>query len=131
MEKIKYYDEDGLVSELESDDYAVYALSKVLAVQLREKVSEKEAFISLALLIKEVEVDLDNNLLSKSDTYELVTYLMMKYKIHRMEDSCDEVDVHKKDSLDIKIDNEQLFIATAYVSAYGFIKHWNQPDEAK
>ena len=125
MEKIKYYGKDGLVAELESDEYALYALSKVLAEKLKEKMTARKAFV-FALELYDMVFDCDENLVEESDMHELAAYFMMKNKIKSVEDALKDADDNIKSKLNIPgIDKDGILIAFAY---YSIITHINELD---
>ena len=125
MEKaIKYYGEKGYVDEYEPNDYVVHAMSKALAVQLKEKITHKEAWL-LALELSPEAYDCEKDLMGGSDVYEIVMYFTMKNKIASLSDAWDDMSEELVDELKMfKADKEQMLIAIAYAACCGFIKDW-------
>ena len=116
MEKIKYYGKEGLIAELEPYEYSLYALSKVLAEKLKEKITTRKAFV-LALELYDVVFDCDENLVEESDMYELAAYFMMKDKIKSVKDALDDADDNIKSKVNVPgMDKNGILIAFAYSS---------------
>ena len=125
MEKIKYYGAEGYVDEYEPNDYVVHAMSKVLAVQLKEKITYKEAWF-LMLSLPCDAYDGEKDLMGGADAYEIVMYFTMKRKIESLSDAWDDMSEKLGDELKMfKADKEQMLIAIAYAACCGFIKNWD------
>lgn len=125
MEKIKFYGEDGLIAELEPNDYTLRMLARVLASQLKEKITFKEAFL-MALRLEE-GYDGEKDLLEGVDMYELVAYFAIKLKVKSLREAWDEnADEGLRRALNVfGAEKEQILIAVAYVSMCGFINDWD------
>lgn len=124
MEKIKYYDKNFYVNEYEPNDYVVHAMSKALAVQLREKITHKEAWL-LAMSLSAESYEGEKDLMGGADAYEIVMYFTMKQKIASLGDAWDDMSEKLGDELKmLKADKEQMLIAIAYAACCGFIKNW-------
>lgn len=125
MEKVKYYGAEGYVGEYEPNDYVVHAMSKALAIQLKEKVTYKEAWL-LALSLSEDAYDGEKDLMGGADVYEMVMYFTMKHKIASLGDAWDGMSEYLDNELKtFKADREQIIIAVAYAACCGFIKDWD------
>lgn len=125
MEKVKYYGAEGYVDEYEPNDYVVHAMSKALAIQLKEKVTYKEAWL-LALSLSEDAYDGEKDLMGGADVYEMVMYFTMKHKIASLGDAWDGMSEYLGNELKtFKADREQMIIAIAYAACCGFIKDWD------
>lgn len=125
MEKIKYYGAEGYVDEYEPNDYVVHAMSKALAVQLKEKITYKEAWL-LMLSLSADAYDGEKDLMGGADAYEIVMYFTMKQKIASLSDAWDGMQEDIVNELKIfKADKEQMLIAIAYAACCGFIKNWD------
>lgn len=125
MEKIKYYGENGYVDEYEPNDYVVHAMSKALAVQLKEKITHKEAWL-LALSLSVDAYDGEKDLMGGADAYEIVMYFTMKHKIASLSDAWDDMSEKLVDELKMfKADKEQMLIAIAYAACCCFINNWD------
>lgn len=121
VDKIKYYGKEGLIAELEPDEYAVYALSNVIAEKLKEKITTRKAFV-LALELYDVVFDCDESLVEESDMHELAAYFMMKDKIKSVEDALEDADDNIKSKVDEScMDKNSIIIAYAYFSIRNFI----------
>ena len=125
MEKaIKYYGEKGYVDEYEPNDYVVHAMAKALALQLKEKVTHKEAWL-LALELSPEAYDSEKDIMGGSDVYEIVMYFTMKNKIASLSDAWDDMSEQLANELKtFKADKEQMLIAIAYAACCGFINNW-------
>lgn len=124
MKKIKYYDKNGYVDEYEPNDYVVHAMSKALAEQLKEKITNKEAWL-LAMSLSAEAYEGDKDLMGGADAYEIVMYFTMKCKIASLGDAWDDMSEKLGDELKMfKADKEQMLIAIAYAACCGFIKNW-------
>ena len=124
MEKIKYYGAEGYVDEYEPNDYVVHAMSKALAVQLKEKITYKEAWL-LMLSLSVDAYDDEKDLMGGADAYEIVMYFTMKKKIASFSDAWDDISEEHGDELKMfKADKEQMLIAISYAACCGFIKNW-------
>lgn len=125
MEKIKFYGEDGLIAELEPNDYTLRMLARVLASQLKEKMTFKEAFL-MALCLEE-GYDGEKDLLEGVDMYELTAYLAIKLKVKSLREAWDENDdgMLKMALNAFGAEKEQILIAIAYVSMCGLINDWD------
>lgn len=125
MEKIKYYGANGYVEDYEPNDYVVHAMSKALAVQLKEKITYKEACL-LALSLTEDAYDGEIDLMGGANVYEMVTYFIMKHKIASLSDAWDYMSEYLGNELKtFKADRKQMIIAIAYTACCGFIKDWD------
>lgn len=125
MEKVKYYGAEGYVDEYEPNDYVVHAMSKALAIQLKEKVTYKEAWL-LALSLSEDAYDGEKDLMGGADVYEMVMYFTMKHKIASLGYAWDGMSEYLGNELKtFKADREQMIIAIAYAACCGFIKDWD------
>lgn len=124
MEKIKYYDKNFYFNEYEPNDYVVHAMSKALAVQLKEKITHKEAWL-LAMSLSADSYEDEKDLMGGADAYEIVMYFTMKQKIASLGDAWDDMSDNVLDELNsFKADKEQMLIAIAYAACCGFIKNW-------
>ena len=125
MEKaIKYYGEKGYVDEYEPYDDVVHAMAKALALQLKEKVAHKEAWL-LALELSPEAYDSEKDIMGGSDVYEIVMYFTMKNKIASLSDAWDDMSEQLANELKtFKADKEQMLIAIAYAACCGFINNW-------
>lgn len=125
MEKIKYYDKNGYVNEYEPNDYVVHAMAKALAEQLKEKITNKEAWL-LAMSLSAEEYEEEKDLMGGADAYEIVMYFTMKCKIASLGDAWDDISEKLGDELKFfKANKEQMIIAIAYAACCGFIKNWD------
>lgn len=124
MEKIKYYDKNGYVNEYEPNDYVVHAMAKALAEQLKEKITNKEAWL-LAMSLSADAYEGEKDLMGGADAYEIVMYFTMKQKIASFGNAWDNMSEDVVNELkSFKADKEQMLIAIAYAACCGFIKNW-------
>lgn len=126
MEKaIKYYGKNGYVDDYEPNDYVVHAMSKALALQFKEKVTHKEAWL-LALELSADAYDGEKDFMGGSDIYEMVMYFTMKHKIASLSEAWDDMSENLGNELKkFKADKEQMIIAIAYAACCGFINNWD------
>lgn len=125
MDKIMYYGPEGYVDDYEPNDYVVHAMSKALAVQLKEKITHKEAWL-LALELSPGAYDSKKDLMGGADVYEIVMYFTMKNKIASLSDAWDDMSKELGNEMKIfKADKEQMLIAIAYAVCCDFIKNWD------
>lgn len=125
MEKIKFHGEEGYVEEYEPLDYVVHAMSKALAVQLKEKITHKEAWL-LALTLSADAYDGEKDLMGGADIYEIAMYFTMKRKIVSLSEAWDDMsDTMGYELKAFKADKEQMLVAIAYAACCGFIKDWD------
>ena len=123
MEKIKYYGPKGYVDKYEPSDYVVRAMSKALAVQLKEKITPNKAWL-LAMSLFADGYDGDKELMDCADAYEIVMYFTLKCKIESFSDAWDDISEKFNDEFKrLKLDKEQLLIAFSYLACCGFINN--------
>lgn len=123
--KVKVYNSVGLVCDMEPNDYALHALSKVLATQIRKKMSYKEA-LTIAVMLSDGAYEGEEDLYAKDNMYEIVAYFAMKHKIKAIDEALGKTKSLLEDILHaLGVDKEQLIIGIAYLEMCGFINDWD------
>lgn len=123
--KVKVYNSVGLVCEMKPNDYVLHALSKILAIQIRKKMSYKEA-LALAVVLSNGAYEGKQDLYAKDNMHEIVAYFAMKHKIKAVNESLENYKDLLADLLhELGVDKEQLIIGIAYLEMCRFINDWD------